>query len=302
MPIEPDSKDWTWVLERPCPECGFDASTFPAAGVAALIRSNAVAWERLLWAVDDLRRRPGDGRWSTLEYACQSAMSAASMTNASNSCSTTTIPLMPTGTRTPPRPEDDYNAQDPSTVATELRSAAHGLAEAFDQVEGAQWQRTGRRSDGARFTVDSFSRYLVHDPVHHLFDVTGERVSTPDSCEPPSLLTRAGQLVRFVRQPGRVGFEVDRGVVDRAQRRGRTAGGERCGQGGSYRLGLACLGDDGQHLARPGAAPGWSPYGLGRDASTVGEVTLVDLLRPARLVELDHLDVERVVKSATRGR
>ena len=25
MPIVPDDKDWTWVLLRPCPECGFDA-------------------------------------------------------------------------------------------------------------------------------------------------------------------------------------------------------------------------------------------------------------------------------------
>ena len=25
--IEPDTKDWTWVLDRPCPECGFEAST-----------------------------------------------------------------------------------------------------------------------------------------------------------------------------------------------------------------------------------------------------------------------------------
>src|SRR4051794_791858 len=23
-PVEPDTKDWTWVLDRPCPECGFD--------------------------------------------------------------------------------------------------------------------------------------------------------------------------------------------------------------------------------------------------------------------------------------
>ena len=23
--IVPDDKDWTWVLERVCPECGFDA-------------------------------------------------------------------------------------------------------------------------------------------------------------------------------------------------------------------------------------------------------------------------------------
>ena len=23
-PIAPDTKDWTWVLEQPCAECGFE--------------------------------------------------------------------------------------------------------------------------------------------------------------------------------------------------------------------------------------------------------------------------------------
>jgi len=27
----------------------------------------------------------------------------------------------------------------------------------------------------ARFTVETFARYFVHDPVHHLYDVTGQR-------------------------------------------------------------------------------------------------------------------------------
>jgi hypothetical protein len=35
-----------------------------------------------------------------------------------------------------------------------------------------------RRSDGARFTVASFARYMVHDPIHHLYDVTGVRSAT----------------------------------------------------------------------------------------------------------------------------
>ena len=26
--IVPDTKDWTWVLERPCPECGLNAHGF----------------------------------------------------------------------------------------------------------------------------------------------------------------------------------------------------------------------------------------------------------------------------------
>jgi hypothetical protein len=40
-----------------------------------------------------------------------------------------------------------------------------------------QWQRPGRRSDGARFTVETFARYFIHDPVHHLYDVTGHRTA-----------------------------------------------------------------------------------------------------------------------------
>ena len=27
MTIIPDTKDWTWVLQRSCPECGFDTQS-----------------------------------------------------------------------------------------------------------------------------------------------------------------------------------------------------------------------------------------------------------------------------------
>jgi len=77
MTVEPDGKDWTWVLDRRCPECGYDAS----------------------------------------------------------------------------------------------RVAATDVATRFDTVVGESWQRTGRRSDGASFTVDTFARYFLHDIVHHLHDV-----------------------------------------------------------------------------------------------------------------------------------
>jgi DinB superfamily len=176
VPIVPDAKDWTWVLERPCPECGFDASAFPAAEVAALIRSNAAAWERLLSGpAAELRRRPSDERWSTLEYACHVRDVCRLYDERLDLMLRRDDPLYANWDQDATAAEEDYNAQDPATVAAELRTAALGLADAFDQVVGAQWQRTGRRSDGAVFTVDTFSRYLVHDPVHHLFDVTGAR-------------------------------------------------------------------------------------------------------------------------------
>ena len=34
-----------------------------------------------------------------------------------------------------------------------------------------RWDRSGRRSDGARFTVASLGRYHLHDVEHHLYDV-----------------------------------------------------------------------------------------------------------------------------------
>ena len=60
-------------------------------------------------------------------------------------------------------------------VAAELGRAAEALATRFESVAGDQWLRTGIRSDGAHFTVETFGRYFIHDPVHHLYDVTGSR-------------------------------------------------------------------------------------------------------------------------------
>ena len=65
--------------------------------------------------------------------------------------------------------------RDPATVADELAAAAEAIATRFGTVSAAQWDRLGRRSDGAVFTVETFARYFVHDPVHHLYDVTGQR-------------------------------------------------------------------------------------------------------------------------------
>lgn len=42
--IEPDTKDWTWVLDQPCPACGFDAVAMSHTDVAAGIRQDADHW------------------------------------------------------------------------------------------------------------------------------------------------------------------------------------------------------------------------------------------------------------------
>ncbi len=70
--------------------------------------------------------------------------------------------------------ESHYEEQDPAVVAVELTAAGERLAADLDGVEGAAWQRPGVRSNGAHFTVETLGRYMLHDVVHHLFDVAPE--------------------------------------------------------------------------------------------------------------------------------
>lgn len=173
--IVPDEKDWTWVLERPCPECGFDASSFRPDAVAERLRANAAAWARLLeLPAPELRRRPRPDRWAPLEYACHVRDVCTLFHRRLGLMLTEEDPLYANWDQDATAAEEDYLAQDPVAVASGLEAAAGELAAAFAAVRGAQWQRRGRRSDGASFTVASFARYMIHDPVHHLYDVTGE--------------------------------------------------------------------------------------------------------------------------------
>src|SRR3546814_14134161 len=63
---------------------------------------------------------------------------------------------------------DRYSEQDPHQVAADTAAAAAMAAGRIDGLSGAAWHRSGTRSDGARFTVAGFARYVIHDPVHPL--------------------------------------------------------------------------------------------------------------------------------------
>ena len=174
MTIAPDTKDWTWVLERPCPQCGFDASTFAATEVPARIRADLPAWNARL-AAPDARTRPDQATWSPLEYGAHVRDVFRLFRTRLELMLTEDDPLFANWDQDATAVEDRYDLQDPAVVARELATAGEELAAAFERVEGAQWQRPGRRGDGARFMVESFARYFIHDPVHHLWDVTGGR-------------------------------------------------------------------------------------------------------------------------------
>lgn len=170
--IEPDTKDWTWVLERPCPECGFDARAMDVEQVGVMIRDNAAAW-RLVLRRPDVARRPQPSVWSPLEYACHVRDVFRLYDERLVMMLAQDDPLYPNWDQDETAVDDDYASQDPAIVADELVVAGAAVADRFDGVTGEQWDRSGRRSDGASFTIDTFARYFAHDWVHHLYDVGG---------------------------------------------------------------------------------------------------------------------------------
>lgn len=172
--ITPDDKDWTWVLDSVCPECGFDVRAIEPGSVGGLIRDNATAWEAILAGeIEPLRVRPQPDQWSPLEYAAHVRDVYGLYLERLDLMLTEEGPHYPNWDQDETAIAEQYNTQDPSAVGVELARAGGDLAARFEDVTGDQWARTGYRSDGAAFTVESFARYLIHDPVHHLWDVAG---------------------------------------------------------------------------------------------------------------------------------
>jgi hypothetical protein len=170
MPIEPDDKNWTWVLERRCPECGFDGTAIDHDEVAGLLRENVAEWPELL-AHPDAGRRPSDDRWSAVEYACHVRDVFRLYEYRLGLMLDEDGPHFANWDQDQTAIEERYAEQDAAEVATQLVAAGESVVEAFAAVAGGQWERTGFRSDGVAFTVDTFARYFLHDPVHHVVDV-----------------------------------------------------------------------------------------------------------------------------------
>ena len=173
MTIQPDTKDWAWVLRERCPECGLEAASIQRDDVAPTIRQNASSWMTVLQR-DDARQRPRPDMWSPLEYACHVRDVLRLYDERLQLMLEQDDPLYENWDQDETAIEQRYGEQDPAVVAVELREAADRVADRFAALQPEDWSRTGRRSDGAAFSVESFSQYFLHDLIHHLHDVGGD--------------------------------------------------------------------------------------------------------------------------------
>ena len=170
MAIEPDTKDWTWVLEERCTECGFDPATVEVTALPDLVRENVRSWNGVL-EHPDAAVRPADNVWSPLEYGCHVRDVHVLFAERVRLMLDQDDPQFENWDQDVTAVESRYDEQDPTVVAVEMVEAAAEMAAVLAGVRAEQWDRPGRRSNGSRFTVATLGAYYLHDVVHHLHDI-----------------------------------------------------------------------------------------------------------------------------------
>jgi hypothetical protein len=102
-PVPGDTKDWTWVLERACPDCRFDGRDYPCETCGTAVRGIGQEWQEILGAdPESLRHRSRPDRWSTVEYGCHVRDVFRIFADRVELMLTTDGAASPTGIRTPP--------------------------------------------------------------------------------------------------------------------------------------------------------------------------------------------------------
>jgi len=166
-----DSKDWTWVLDRQCPDCGFEAAALARDGIGTALRRVNDRIIALLRESPDAARRPEPGVWSALEYGCHVRDVHRIFLRRLQLMLDEDAPEFENWDQDATAIELRYDRAVLDEVITDVTADGERLATAFEDVRPEQWSRTGLRSDGATFTVETIGRYLVHDPTHHVWDI-----------------------------------------------------------------------------------------------------------------------------------
>lgn len=168
--VEKDTKDWTWVLERPCPECGFDPSAVAVADLVDLIHENTRGWYDVLDR-RDVAVRPAPEVWSPLEYGCHVRDVHLVFAERLREMLEQNDPAFANWDQDDTAVAKAYAEQRADKVVVELVEAAAEVAAIYAGVPADAWDRPGRRSNGSVFTIASLGTYHLHDIVHHLWDV-----------------------------------------------------------------------------------------------------------------------------------
>lgn len=170
MDIMGDQKDWTWLLERSCPDCGFTASSATPATAATMLPALLPRWRSALERAT-VEERPEPGVWSVLEYSAHVRDVFEVFTARLELMLSEDNPTFPNWDQDQAALDGNYSGLDPELVAHDLVQNGLDAAAAFGAVADEDWNRRGLRGNGAAFTVKTMTGYFLHDVVHHLHDI-----------------------------------------------------------------------------------------------------------------------------------
>jgi hypothetical protein len=121
---------------------------------------------------DDVAIRPSDDRWSDLEYACHVRDVYRLFLERLVQMLSEDNPSFQNWDQEETAIAERYDLQCPSTVSDAFVRAVSSLADQFQKVSGTEWLRPGIRSDGSAYTIATLGALALHDPIHHLWDVS----------------------------------------------------------------------------------------------------------------------------------
>jgi len=162
-----------------CDECGFEYAAVSPAEAAEKLQSFGRRYRAPLTRFLDgedgdslLRTRPSPDVWSALEYAAHARDAIRFNGYMARRTLAEDHPTMPAPNPDKTADDNDYNSQDPLTVADELAERAEKLASMVVSTPPDDWGRTAavERREG-EFTALYFVRNAVHEGHHHLLDI-----------------------------------------------------------------------------------------------------------------------------------
>ena len=166
-------RDWVRVVaQETCDECGLEASAPDRNALAGMLREEARRWARLLRGTDPsrLRRTPGPGCWSALEYGGHSAGVLGVFGDRIELALAEEDPELGWWDHEEAAISEQYNEHAPQAAAEVLVSRADDMADRLEVLDEAMWVRTATRRPGERFTVEGLVRFTLHEVHHHLHD------------------------------------------------------------------------------------------------------------------------------------
>jgi hypothetical protein len=161
-------------VER-CSECGYSYDALRREEIAPDLRARAGDCGAVLAGTDGarLRARPRADVWSALEYGCHVRDVLAVQRDRVVLACTEEQPSFAAMRREERVLEERYNDQEPVLVAGQIGTAADALAQTFEALDAAAWDRTGVYNWPATAvrTVEWIGRHTVHECVHHRWDM-----------------------------------------------------------------------------------------------------------------------------------